>query len=203
GVAGARPRRRDPLAAAAHGVGLRRIPARADRAVHRHGERSVGGRRAALRVHARRRAPLGVSQAGPALGHDRLLEAAARALVTDFHEIAERDHVIQNPTSEDKIRLLGEYIRLGPESRVLDIACGKGAPATILASTFGCSIVGVEIRDPFASEARARIAAAGLDGLVEVHTADAKAFPVEPESFDAALCLGATFVWGEMQHAAP
>ena len=39
----------------------------------------VRGRRAALRLHARRRAALDVPQAGPALGHDRLLEAAARA----------------------------------------------------------------------------------------------------------------------------
>ena len=42
---------------------------------------AVGGRRAALRLHARRRAALDVPQAGPALGHDRLLEAAARALL--------------------------------------------------------------------------------------------------------------------------
>ena len=123
--------------------------------------------------------------------------------MTDFHEVAERDHVIQNPMSPEKIRLLGEYLRLGPESRVLDVACGKAGPAVILASTFGCRIVGVELREAFAGEARARVAAAGLDSLVEVHTGDGKTFPVEPASFDAALCLGATFVWGHMQDAAP
>ena len=49
------------------------------------------------------------------------------------YEIAERDHWIQNPTSEEKLIRLGEYVRLSPESRVLDIACGPGGPAVVLA----------------------------------------------------------------------
>ena len=122
--------------------------------------------------------------------------------MTDFYEIAERDHVIQNPLSEAKIKILGEYVRLGPESRVLDIACGKGGPAIVLASTFGCRVVGVEIRDAFADEARARVAAAGLEALVDVHVGDGKEFALERESFDAVLCLGAAFVWGFIGDAA-
>src|SRR4051812_5296572 len=118
------------------------------------------------------------------------------------YEIAERDHQIQNPTSADKIRLLGEYLRLGSDSRVLDIACGKCGPAAVLASTFGCHIVGVELRPDFADEARARIAAAGLESLIEVHTADGKDFRSKQGSWDAALCLGASFVWGTIADAA-
>ena len=34
-------------------------------------------------------------------------------------EIVERDHEIQNATSPAKIKLLGTYLRLGPEIRVL------------------------------------------------------------------------------------
>lgn len=117
-------------------------------------------------------------------------------------EIVERDHEIQNATSPEKIRLLGEHLRLTPESRVLDIACGKGGPAVILSSTFGCRILGIEVREGFADEARARIAAAGLEALVEVQTADAAAVDLEPESWDAALCLGAAFVWGTIGDAA-
>jgi SAM-dependent methyltransferase len=122
--------------------------------------------------------------------------------VTDFHEIAERDHAVQNPTSVEKIRLLGEYLRLGPESRVLDVACGQGGPALILAAEFGCHITGVEVRPAFADRARTRAAEAGLESLIEVHTADAKTFPLESESWDAALCIGAAFVWGTIADAA-
>jgi len=119
----------------------------------------------------------------------------------DFHELAERDHELQNPTSAEKIRLLGEYLRLDADSRVLDIACGKGGPAIVLASAFGCRIVGVELREVFAYDARKSVAAAGLESLVEVHTVDGKAFPLEAESFDAALCIGASFVWGTIADA--
>jgi SAM-dependent methyltransferase len=67
------------------------------------------------------------------------------------YEIAERDHEIQNPTSAEKILLLGSYLRLTAESRVLDVACGKGGPAAILAAAYGCRITGVEIRPEFAT----------------------------------------------------
>jgi SAM-dependent methyltransferase len=117
-------------------------------------------------------------------------------------EIVEHDHEIQNPTSAEKIRLLGDYVRLGPESRVLDIACGKAGPAIVLAETYGCRIVGVERLPAFADEARARIAARDLEHLIEVHTGDGAEFPLEPETWDAALCLGASFVWGTIEDAA-
>ena len=118
------------------------------------------------------------------------------------YEIAERDHELQNPTSAEKILLLGSYLRLGPASRVLDVACGKGGPATILAGAFGCRITGVEIRPAFADAARERVAAAGLDELVEIRTGDAAGLALEPESLDAALCIGAAFVWGTIADAA-
>jgi SAM-dependent methyltransferase len=118
-------------------------------------------------------------------------------------EIVERDHELQNPTTPDKIRLLGDYLRLTSESRVLDIACGKAGPALILAATFGCRILGIEKLAAFADEGRARVAAAGLDDLIAIETADAAEIPLEDETWDAALCLGASFVWGTMTEAAP
>jgi SAM-dependent methyltransferase len=118
------------------------------------------------------------------------------------YEIAERDHEIQNPTSAEKIRLLGEYLRLGKDSRVLDVACGKGGPASILAATYGCRVRGVEVRPAFAHAARNRAAAKGLESLIEVQTGDASQLEVEPEAWDAALCVGAAFVWGTIADAA-
>jgi len=117
-------------------------------------------------------------------------------------EIVERDHELQNPTSAEKILLLGDYVRLTSESRVLDIACGKCGPARILAATHGCRILGIEKLEAFAHEARQRNAAAGLDHLIDVRTADAADVPLEAEAWDAALCLGASFVWGTMLEAA-
>ena len=117
-------------------------------------------------------------------------------------EISERDHEIQNPFSPDKIRRLGEYLGLSTASRVLDVACGTGGPARILASTHGCHITGIEIQPEFADIARARTEAAGLGSLIHVETADASEVAFDADTFDAALCLGAAFVWGTIADAA-
>ena len=117
-------------------------------------------------------------------------------------EIVERDHELQNPTSADKIRLVGEYMRLDDRMRVLDVACGKGGPARILAAAFGCRLHGIELNAVFADQARELAAAAGLDALIEVETADAAEVQLQPESYDAALCIGAAFVWGTIADAA-
>jgi SAM-dependent methyltransferase len=116
-----------------------------------------------------------------------------------FHAVAERYHEIQNPISAEKIRLLGERIGLAPGQRVLDIACGRGGPAIVLASAFGCQVFGVEKANVFATAARERIAAAGLEELMEIHEQDAADFPIEPAAWDVALCLGASWIWGGLE----
>jgi SAM-dependent methyltransferase len=116
-------------------------------------------------------------------------------LVPWYYAIVEREHDLQNPTSPAKIRLLGERMRLGPGSRVLDVASGRGGPAVLLADAFGCRITCVERAEAFHDAATARVRDAGLEDRIELVHADAHAFPLEPESYDAALCLGASFVW--------
>ena len=95
----------------------------------------------------------------------------------------------------------------GPDSRVVDLACGKAGPALILAESFGCSIVGVERAPEFVAAARERVETAGLAERVEIVEGDAAAFELEPEAWDAALCLGASFVWhgldGTLEALAP
>jgi SAM-dependent methyltransferase len=115
--------------------------------------------------------------------------------VSRYHVIAERDHELQNPTTPEKLRLVGELLRLRPETRVLDLACGRGGPAVVLASSFGCRITGVEREPAFVAAARTRVAEAGLDDRVEIVQADARAYALSADDWDVALCLGATFVW--------
>ena len=117
-------------------------------------------------------------------------------------EVAERDHEIQDPTSAEKIRLLGEYLRLDGSSRVLDLACGKAGPAIVLAEAFGCRVQGVELRPQFAEEARARVAERGPAARWCRSTRRRRDFLLVPEAWDAALCLGAGFVWGHIGDAA-
>jgi len=112
-----------------------------------------------------------------------------------YFAVIEREHELQNPTSPEKIRLLGECLRLGPQSHVLDMASGRGGPALVLATAFGCRITCVERAEEFHTAARRRVSDAGLEALIELVRADASEFSFEPERYDAALCLGASFVW--------
>ena len=113
--------------------------------------------------------------------------------MTWWHAVVEAEHEIQNPTSADKIRLLGERLGLGPDSHVVDIASGNGGPAILLAGTFGCRLTCIERAPEFVSAARERVAAAGLGDRIEIVEADASTY--ELGRYDVALCLGATFVY--------
>lgn len=112
-----------------------------------------------------------------------------------WYAVIESRHELQNPTSAEKIRLLGEYLGLGPGSQVLDLASGRGGPAVLLARTFGCRITCVEQAGEFVEVARERVEEAGLGQLIEIVQTDAREFHPDPSSYDAVLCLGASFVW--------
>jgi cyclopropane fatty-acyl-phospholipid synthase-like methyltransferase len=117
-------------------------------------------------------------------------------VIPRYYVVAEREHELQNPTSPEKLRLLGERIRLGPESRVLDVASGRGGPAILLAREFECTIEGIEIAPEFHAAAVERAAAAGVADRVGFRLGDAAGEAFAASSYDVALCLGASFVFG-------
>jgi SAM-dependent methyltransferase len=114
----------------------------------------------------------------------------------DYFAIAESEHELQNPTSREKLLLLGERLRLGPGSEVLDVASGRGGPAILLAQELGCRVRGIELRPEFRAVAVERAAEVGVSDRVTFEVGDAAQVELAAESCDAALCLGATFVWG-------
>jgi SAM-dependent methyltransferase len=117
-------------------------------------------------------------------------------MIPRYFVVAERDHELQNPTSEEKLLLLGHRIRLGPGSRVLDVASGRGGPAILLAREFGCTIEGIEIAPEFHAAAVERAARAEVADLVSFRLADAAREEHAAGAYDAAFCLGASFVYG-------
>lgn len=84
-------------------------------------------------------------------------------------------------------RRLGELLHLGPQSRVLDVACGKGASAVFLAEHFGCEVVGVDYSDQNITQANGLAAAKRLT-RVHCEQGDAEALPFRNSSFDAIVC---------------
>lgn len=69
---------------------------------------------------------------------------------------------------------------------VLDVGCGIGGPARMLAAQFGCRVTGIDLTEEFCQTAADLSASAGLSGSVEFRCANALDLPFEAESFDAA-----------------
>ena len=83
---------------------------------------------------------------------------------------------------------LGEVLELGPESRVLDVASGKGESAIFLAQRFGCEVVGIDFGVENVAEASRRAAAAGVSHLASFRHGDAEQIDYPGASFDAVIC---------------
>jgi SAM-dependent methyltransferase len=113
-----------------------------------------------------------------------------------FFDIGHADHVFCNPISEAKLDEMVGLVKLAPEDRFLDIACGKGEFLRRLAERWRCGGVGVDVSPPCVADARAKLSKAGLADAIEIVEADGARYEGPPASFRAAVCLGASWIWG-------
>ncbi len=113
-----------------------------------------------------------------------------------YYAITHREHVHCNPMRATRLDHLIQLLRLEPGARVLDMASGKAELLTRLAETCAVSGVGVDISPYFVADARAKLAQRVPDAdiqIVEMNGADYT--PPEPEHFDLASCLGASWIF--------
>jgi cyclopropane-fatty-acyl-phospholipid synthase len=89
---------------------------------------------------------------------------------------------------EAKYELICTKLGLRPGHRLLDVGCGWGGMVLHAARHHGVSAVGVTISAEQAALARARVAAAGLGGRVEVRVEDYRSIDDGP--FDAVSSIG-------------
>ncbi len=90
---------------------------------------------------------------------------------------------------------LGRMLELMPSHRALDIACGSGTSAILLARQFGCAVVGVDLAPLLISLARSAASREALGVLVDFALGDAEALPFSDSSFDVVFseCAISTF----------
>lgn len=108
-----------------------------------------------------------------------------------FTTIAHSTHRLCSPISDEKFWRLAEVLELSEDSRVLDIACGKGEMLIRLAEGYGVSGVGVDFSSAFLDEARKQATLRGMAEQIEWVACDAMDYAGEAESFDVVSCLGA------------
>ena len=81
-----------------------------------------------------------------------------------------------------------ELCHIDGSTYVLDVGCGAGATASYLAKTYGCRVVGVDLREAMVALSEERAQKQGLTDLVEFRVADAQELPFDDATFDAVLC---------------
>ncbi|MEM9139779.1 MAG: class I SAM-dependent methyltransferase [Pseudomonadota bacterium] len=82
-----------------------------------------------------------------------------------------------------------EHLEITAATRVLDIGCGIGGPARLLASRYGCTAVGVDLTQEFVDTAAELSEMVGLDQKTAFHQGSALDLPLPAESADLALLL--------------
>ena len=109
--------------------------------------------------------------------------------------ITESAHRIHNPFTPGKFATLGAALRLEPEDRVLDLACGSGEMLCTWARDYGIVGTGVDMSQLFSAQAKRRAEALGVAERVEFIHGDAAGY-VSGEKVDVAACVGATWIGG-------
>ena len=114
-----------------------------------------------------------------------------------YYDITHKKHLVCNPMSQSKFESLFSLLNLKPNSKVLDIACGKGEPLVRLAELFNISGVGVDISPYFIKDCQKKKNERVPNSDIKLLEMDgAKYKPENNELFDLTMCIGACFVYG-------
>lgn len=124
------------------------------------------------------------------------LEAITRAQQTtwssgDFHEVARQNVVMAEALCAAVDPRAGQ--------RVLDVACGSGTAALVVARRY-CEVTGIDYVPDLIDRARVRGRAEGYD--LELHVADAQALPFDDAAFDVVLSVYGVQFAPDQQRAA-
>jgi ubiquinone/menaquinone biosynthesis C-methylase UbiE len=93
-----------------------------------------------------------------------------------------------HPGGAELTRELAGAALFGRSDRVLDVACGQGESARVLAEHFGCRMVGIDYSEKNIRRANQLTEDAGLSNRARFVQGDAELLPFANESFDVVIC---------------
>lgn len=92
--------------------------------------------------------------------------------------------------TDEMAGLLRAHTGFGEESRLLDLACGKGAASILLAKEFGCTAKGIDLIPAFIAEAREKAEEHGVANRCEFITGDVNEAVTTERDYDLVIWGG-------------
>ena len=98
-------------------------------------------------------------------------------------------------------RMMAKELKLARGDHLLDLACGQGTTAIMLAQVYKCHVTGVDTDSRSLEAARRDASRYRLDNLVTFALGDAACLPFSSSTFDATLCECATSLFSDRRSA--
>ena len=111
-------------------------------------------------------------------------------------ELYENTEVL-SPIDKETWQVLGDTCGIGPWSRVIELASGKGALAMYLTTRFGCSVDCYDTNQEFIDYSTNRANKLGLSSKIKFTCSDVNKLLVEDRAYDLGVCLGALYIFRE------
>jgi arsenite methyltransferase len=119
-------------------------------------------------------------------GHENIKQCCARLYESDFARLLLGESF--HPGGLRLTERLGVLLGLNAESKILDVASGKGTSAIFLAERFGCEVTGIDYSARNVEQAMVASAEKGFTQRVHFRQADAERLPADDGLFDAVIC---------------
>jgi ubiquinone/menaquinone biosynthesis C-methylase UbiE len=87
-------------------------------------------------------------------------------------------------------RLLAQQCGINATSQVLDVGCGFGAAACLLAESLKCKVIGIDVDMTLVMEGKRRVAEKRLDDFVQIKVMDAHQLDFPDASMDVVISEG-------------
>jgi SAM-dependent methyltransferase len=102
-----------------------------------------------------------------------------------------------SPVSNAKVDRMIEIVGLMPVSRAIDVGCGQGDFLIRLHQFSGAQCLGVDVESSSISDANIQLDEIGRSDKLEFVCSDIEELPIEPNSYDLAVCMGASHAFAD------